>query len=702
MALKDHIRSIHQQHFVGREAERVLFRELVQAPAQSTRVLYIYGPGGVGKTSLLQTYVADCQTLGLRPLRIDGRQVKGRVRAFRRACALALGIRKPLSTDALHHAFDALNEPCALIIDTAEQLAGISDWLRERFLPDLPDTLFIVMAGRQRLSDAWIRDPAWRELIHVCPLRNFSPDETRAYLQQRHIDAAHYEAILDFTYGHPMALSLVADVYAQQGALDTDFADDPNLIQALVDRFVQQVPDEAHLMALEASAVVRFLTEPLLAHLTGTAQPHTLFKWLRNLSFVEVRRAGLYPHDLARGVLLADLRWRNMDRYRNLRDRARSYYAERLQAAHSAQEQRRLLSDYTFLHHENPFLRPLFAHLNTDVHEHEAIYTEPAAIADYEAISDLVGTSEGAEAKQYASEWLRIHPEAAILFRNTHNQILGFTLHLRIEAGHTPPSSADPLFTAVDRHLRIHTPLRRSECATLLRFWATPTPQHDLSYVPALMFVDAIRAYLQTRHLAYSVIATPYPDVWAPIFEQLHFHTLDADPVQIGHTTYTLYGHDWRGEPPQAWLAQLAERDLSVKTPPSTLAAPPIAVLDEAAFAKAVRHALKHYSRPAHLSHNPLLQARCVLDRTPPQASNDSERIEALRSLIRDTLATMNVEHGRLLKLHRALKHTYITPAPTQELAAERLDLPFSTYRRHLQHGLQHLTDALWRIELGG
>jgi len=40
-------------------------------------------------------------------------------------------------------------------------------------------------------------------------------------------------------------------------------------------------------------------------------------------------------------------------------------------------------------------------------------------------------------------------------------------------------------------------------------------------------------------------------------------------------------------------------------------------------------------------------------------------------------------------------------PAATQELAAELLDLPFSTYRRHLKEGIENLVDTLWSRELG-
>ena len=45
--------------------------------------------------------------------------------------------------------------------------------------------------------------------------------------------------------------------------------------------------------------------------------------------------------------------------------------------------------------------------------------------------------------------------------------------------------------------------------------------------------------------------------------------------------------------------------------------------------------------------------------------------------------------------------HTYFHPAATQEAAAEQLDLPVSTYRRHLTAGIQRLTEMLWQQEIG-
>jgi len=41
-----------------------------------------------------------------------------------------------------------------------------------------------------------------------------------------------------------------------------------------------------------------------------------------------------------------------------------------------------------------------------------------------------------------------------------------------------------------------------------------------------------------------------------------------------------------------------------------------------------------------------------------------------------------------------------LQPAGTQERAAELLNLPMNTYRRHLAAGIGRLTSVLWRAEL--
>ena len=53
-------------------------------------------------------------------------------------------------------------------------------------------------------------------------------------------------------------------------------------------------------------------------------------------------------------------------------------------------------------------------------------------------------------------------------------------------------------------------------------------------------------------------------------------------------------------------------------------------------------------------------------------------------------------------RLYQALTRTFFEPAATQELAAERLGLPFSTYRYQLAGGIRRVIERLWHRELHG
>ncbi|PRY29549.1 hypothetical protein [Pseudosporangium ferrugineum] len=113
-------------------------------------------------------------------------------------------------------------------------------------------------------------------------------------------------------------------------------------------------------------------------------------------------------------------------------------------------------------------------------------------------------------------------------------------------------------------------------------------------------------------------------------------------------------------------------------------------------FDAAVRDALRSWRRPDLLAENPLVHSRMV-------AASDAsaEPVAALRAVLQSTIDALG-EDPRQGKSHRALVATYLGGAPTQEAAAERLGLPFSTYRRHLNRGLEVLCSLLFRRETTG
>jgi hypothetical protein len=81
--------------------------------------------------------------------------------------------------------------------------------------------------------------------------------------------------------------------------------------------------------------------------------------------------------------------------------------------------------------------------------------------------------------------------------------------------------------------------------------------------------------------------------------------------------------------------------------------------------------------------------------------ANVSERVAALQALLRETSEALQ-HTPKDAKLYRALYYGYFHPASSQEKASELADVPFSTFRRHAKNGVEHVTDRLWQLEIGG
>jgi hypothetical protein len=249
----------------------------------------------------------------------------------------------------------------------------------------------------------------------------------------------------------------------------------------------------------------------------------------------------------------------------------------------------------------------------------------------------------------------------------------------------------------------------------LFRFWMAKDGYQDVSPVQSLIFVNMVRHYLSPG-LAYTFLPCVDADFWLPAFTYVDLQRIIQADFTVGDQTYGVYGHDWRIRPPIAWLEFMGEREVAglTNTPPPA-PVEQIIVLSDTDFEDAVQNALRDYTRPDMLRDNPLLKSRLVIEKTRSN-SNETERINTLRTLIRQAaevrinmLRTLIREAAEVMqqssketKFYRPLYHTYIQPAATQEQAAELLDLPFSSYRRHLKSGISRVVEILWTQEIGG
>ena len=104
-----------------------------------------------------------------------------------------------------------------VLCDTYERLAPLDDWVRSRLLPRLPASAVTVVAGRAAPGPAWRADPAWREMLRVISLRNLTPDDSRQYLHACGVDPARHDQLVESAHGHPLGLSLMADLSIRGG-----------------------------------------------------------------------------------------------------------------------------------------------------------------------------------------------------------------------------------------------------------------------------------------------------------------------------------------------------------------------------------------------------------------------------------------------------------------------------------------------------
>jgi AAA ATPase domain len=685
--LGDLLLSRRRHRFVGRASETELFRAALDSAEPRFSVLHVHGPPGIGKTRLLEVFAGLAADAGASVVRLDGRE---------------LAPSPPAVLEVLRGAFEVPDGESAIVgpsdggrvvvlFDTYERLAPLDDWVRTRLLPRLPATALTVVAGRMPPGPAWRADPAWRDLLRVVSLRNLSPEESRQYLEACGMDPARHDRLVEVAHGHPLGLSLLADVVARGGDAAADPLT-PDLVGSLLQQFLEVVPSSLHRRALEVCALARVTTEALLREVLGLEDAHELFAWLRELSFMESGPDGVFPHDLARDALEADLRWRDPDGYRRVFRGIRGHIHGRLHTSRG-HDQQRTISDAKFLFRRLP---SIVSPVDWDAWGQH--YPEPARPGDREPILDLVLAWEGEASAAIAARWWERQPEGFFVVRGQDGAVAGVLALLDLTRASAEDIAADPGAQAAWDYAKRHALPRPGEAATQSRFVidrdAYQGPSPTLNATPIL----TMQRYLGTPNLAWDFLTLAEPERWDDYFAAADLPRVAGADFRVGGRRYGLFAHDFRRVPVDAWLELITERALTQDlTPSRPTVQPALLVLSQSEFDQAARQALRDLRRPDLLARNPLLRTRLVSGR----AGEEEPGAAALEALMCAAVEALR-EHPRDDKLWRAVERTYLRPAATQERAAAALGLPFSTYRRHLTQGVDRVVAWLWDQEVYG
>jgi hypothetical protein len=748
--LLDRLVDARRRDFVGRSEELGLFESVLGSSGGG--VVFVHGPGGLGKTSLLHQYAWLGERHGRRVIRFDAAETGPSAGAVLAGLIRAAGLpgsdapAGPAEPPAVALAALAEVPRILLLIDGAEHLATLDQWLREELLARMPADAVVVLAGRQPPSLGWRADPGWHDLLRVVTLRPLDPESSREVLRRRGVPESAATAAVAFARGHPLALALAAEIGPDLAGRPVPGAGGPpgappEALKDLLAGLLDVVPGPLHRAALEASAQVLVTTEALLSALLD--QPaHEVFGWLSRLSVMEYTDRGVRPHELVRDLLAADLRWRDPDQRALLHRRAGAYYAARLRAGDP------VLVDFAYLHRDSDVLGPFLSHV-TGARGPDDLAVTPMAEGEWPTLREWLVRYEGGESARLVDAWAS--PATVRVVRGADGTAHGFLVLLALESLDPATREADPATAAAWRHAHATGPPDPGETALFVRAWLTPDAYQDLSPAQLAMTLHLVRLYLTVPGLALSYFPVADPEAWAgPCGYAELIRTPEADFTVDGRA-YGVYAHDWRAMPPAAWLQRLADREnagAGVAEPAAAVGVAGVGVtgvgvagagvgaagvgvagvaarvgvfasvgdeppLTEERFAAAVRGALRELGRTDRLADNLLAGTAAVgsagsvgpagsvgsAGSVAPAGSVGPERGRAVERAIRTAAAELE-RSPRDRRGYRALHHTYLQPAGTQEKAAELLNLPMTTYRRHLTEGVARLTELLWHHEL--
>jgi hypothetical protein len=539
---------------IGREREQRALLKLVERDLPLVAV--VHGIAGVGKSMLLQAAAVDARARGALVLALDGRAFEPTERGFLTALGRALGMPVPTvgaATETLAGGARVL-----LTIDTYEQLRLLDAWLRQTFVPALPQNVRLLLAGRDTPS-AWQRDLG--DLGRTIRLDNLSDEAARTFLRRAGVDDAIARRVARAARGHPLSLQLAAGALAERPGLPAEDAVLAPMVEELARLYIDGL-DPMTRRALDAAAVVRRTTLTLLEAMLPEDDPAALFAALRALPFVEISAEGLVVHDTVREATSALLQASDPARHRAHRRAAWSRLRTELRTAGRA-DLWRYTADMLYLV-ENPIVRDAFFPSGSD-----ELTIEPARAADHAAIAAIADAQQGPEATSLVEAWWRSAPDVFRVVRDAAGVVLGFSSLFQPQDVSRSLLRSDPVTAAWMEHLR-GAPTPSHQCVLFNR--------HALSSgdaATARLWLDVKRVYLELRpHLRR--LYTPVPDVDRALtaLAPLGFAALPGPPVRIGEDAHWTLMVDFGPSSIDGWLSEVVGRELGADEP---------AVLDPAA-----------------------------------------------------------------------------------------------------------------------
>ena len=301
--LRERVADRDAESFVGRGSELDVFEQVLGGDDRA-RIVFVHGPGGMGKSTLLREVVRRARRRGYGAIWVDGREV----------APFPQQIESMVAEITEAH-------PAIVVFDSYELIASLDGSLRDVIVPDLPDATVIVFASRQPPARGWF-EGGWAALVRSLPLGPLGHDDAVRLATAHGASAEDVSALVDRSHGSPLAL-----VAGAESGPDGSVA-------MLAERLLGDEVDASRYRTLGVASLARVTTPEMLADVLGDGDPQDSFKWLASRSFAEPLAHGVALHALVADAVKAQLRLQDASGEAALRRRIADHLHRRALAGH--------------------------------------------------------------------------------------------------------------------------------------------------------------------------------------------------------------------------------------------------------------------------------------------------------------------------------------------------------------------------------
>lgn len=552
-SVKELLAQSARETFVGRTTELEALSALL---GDGPRIIFVHGIAGVGKSALLGVFVEQARAHGAAVIGLDCRSIEPTERGFLDELRTAIG--GPIRNfDQAAQRLQKLGHRVLLFLDNYEVFRLMDTWLRQVFIPLLPDNVRVVIAGRDTPVHSWMTAPGWQGLVRTIPLDALSEPEAIALLINCGTSEANAGVINRFALGHPLALKLASIVIMEtQGTtgLDCGFQ---RVFDQLIRLYLADVQDPITRQALDAASVVRRITVSLLQAMLPDLAPQDAFERLRALPFVENEHDGLRLHELVQQAIATSLQATDPNRYQEYRRSAWQQLSAEVRRTGS-RSLWRYTADLLYMI-ANPIVREAFFPSGV-----QRFTVEPAQPEDGAAILDISKLHEPTGSVELMEMWWSRIPQAFHVARDQAGEVAGF--HLMCDSANLDPVllQNDPIVQAWCQHLEAD-PVPDNQRVLFLRRWLSRDKGEKPGSVQAACWLDIKRTYMEMRPLLRRVYIT-LTDLsqYAPVAQRLGFQPLSGE-TEISGAIYSSAMVDMGPSSVDGWLAGLGAAELSIE-----------------------------------------------------------------------------------------------------------------------------------------